>query len=114
MTFKDVAGLFTWDEWIKLCPSQRSLYQNVMLESYGHLVSLGEDIVPVDAEFRKGVTQHPCPWIKAVGHLLKLYFALGLYTLDLHKYLKPFPPCRHEIAPGMGLSGCYFPIVIVL
>lgn len=72
MTFEDVAVLFTWDEWRKVCPSQRNLYQDVMLDSYGHLVLLGEDIVPVDTEFRNGVTQHLHSWIKAMGHLLKL------------------------------------------
>ncbi|ELR61631.1 hypothetical protein M91_15087, partial [Bos mutus] len=39
--FQDVTVLLTRNEWRNLRPSQRNLYQRVMLENCGNLVSSG-------------------------------------------------------------------------
>ncbi|XP_044904178.1 zinc finger protein 33B isoform X2 [Felis catus] len=41
VSFKDVTVDFTRDEWLQLTGTQRTLYRDVMLENYSHLVSVG-------------------------------------------------------------------------
>ena len=47
MTYDDVRVNFTGEEWDLLDPSQKSLYEEVMLETYQNITAIGKTEFPL-------------------------------------------------------------------
>ncbi|XP_006235255.1 zinc finger protein 120 isoform X5 [Rattus norvegicus] len=51
VNYDDVHVNFTWEEWALLDPSQKSLYKDVMLETYRNLAAIGTKEVILKRNF---------------------------------------------------------------
>ncbi|XP_062041288.1 zinc finger protein 39-like isoform X3 [Lepus europaeus] len=61
VSFEDVAVDFSWEEWQDLDDAQRTLYRDVMLETYSSLLSLGSCITKPEVIFK--LEQGAEPWM---------------------------------------------------
>ncbi|XP_058157487.1 zinc finger protein 510 [Dasypus novemcinctus] len=71
VSFKDITVEFTQEEWQHLGPAQRTLYRDVMLENYSHLISVGYCIFKPEVVFK--LEQGEEPWFLEEQFLNRSY-----------------------------------------
>uniref|UniRef100_A0A8C5Z012 Zinc finger protein 658 n=1 Tax=Marmota marmota marmota TaxID=9994 RepID=A0A8C5Z012_MARMA len=80
VSFEDVTVELSPEEWRHMGPAQRTLYREVMLENYSHLVSVGYCITKPKVIFK--LEQGEEPWSSEDRFLSHKY--PGYYKVDVH------------------------------
>ncbi|XP_052617769.1 zinc finger protein 382 isoform X8 [Peromyscus californicus insignis] len=102
LSLKDVTVDFTQDEWQQLDPAQKALYRDVMLENYGHLISVGFHITKPDM-IRK-LEQGEELWTE---RMFPSQSYLGVQVLYLHVHLHVHLQARRGHQIPLEMVGSY-------
>ncbi|XP_057568340.1 zinc finger protein 567 isoform X5 [Hippopotamus amphibius kiboko] len=100
VSFKDVTVDFSQEEWQHLDPAQKTLYMDVMLENYCHLISVGCHMTKPDVILK--LERGEEPWTSFTGHTCLVSFRqLGLPPVPTSERIKKkkamgFPPPSSE------------------
>ncbi|KAJ1060359.1 hypothetical protein K5549_012954 [Capra hircus] len=97
VAFRDIAVLFSRDEWLCLDSAQRTLYREVMLENYSTLVSLGIPFSMPELICQLQQGEDPC----MVEREIPQDTCLGFKTWPEIEAL----PCKQDISTGETSQG---------
>ncbi|XP_057568339.1 zinc finger protein 382 isoform X4 [Hippopotamus amphibius kiboko] len=89
VSFKDVTVDFSQEEWQHLDPAQKTLYMDVMLENYCHLISVGCHMTKPDVILK--LERGEEPWTSFTGHtcldewIKKMWY---IHTMEYYSAVK--------------------------
>ncbi|XP_048967122.1 RB-associated KRAB zinc finger protein-like isoform X1 [Canis lupus baileyi] len=108
VSFRDVAVDFTQEEWQQLEPNEKTIYRDVMLENYSHLVSVGYDSTKPKVILK--LEQGEEPWV-AEGEL-PCQSHLEVWKVD--DLIERIPGNEEEHSSRPACRAMWHPLVLML